>query len=72
MVIAQFEIAEAVERAEKIVAVEDIDIVLIGTNDLTADLGFLLAAAAEGARQVRTGGLVSRRPEARGAAAPIV
>jgi len=39
MVIVQFECAEAVDRAEEIVAVEGIDMVLIGTNDLTADMG---------------------------------
>jgi 2-keto-3-deoxy-L-rhamnonate aldolase RhmA len=39
MVIVQFECAEAVARAEEIVAVEGVDMVLIGTNDLTADMG---------------------------------
>jgi len=39
MVIVQFECAEAVEHAEEIIAVEGIDMVLIGTNDLTADMG---------------------------------
>jgi 2-keto-3-deoxy-L-rhamnonate aldolase RhmA len=38
MVIVQFECAEAIERAEEIVAVEGVDMVLIGTNDLTADM----------------------------------
>ncbi len=39
MVIVQFECAEAVNRADEIVAVEGVDMVLIGTNDLTADMG---------------------------------
>ena len=39
MVIVQFESWEAVEKAEEIVAVEGVDMVLIGTNDLLADLG---------------------------------
>ena len=39
MVIVQFESADAVEQAEEIAAVEGVDMVLIGTNDLTADMG---------------------------------
>jgi len=39
MVIVQFESAEAVDRAEEIAAVEGVDMVLIGVNDLLADLG---------------------------------
>jgi len=39
MVIVQFESAKAVENAEEIVAVEGVDMVLIGTNDLLADYG---------------------------------
>ena len=39
MVIVQFESAEAVDKAEEIAAVEGVDMVLIGTNDLTADMG---------------------------------
>ena len=39
MVVVQFETADAVERAEEIVAVEGVDLVLIGTNDLLADMG---------------------------------
>ncbi len=39
MVIVQFELAEAVENAEEIAAVEGVDMVLIGINDLLADLG---------------------------------
>ena len=39
MVIVQFESAEAVDRADEIAAVEGVDMVLIGVNDLLADLG---------------------------------
>jgi len=39
LVVVQFEAGDAIERAEEIVAVEGVDLVLIGTNDLTADLG---------------------------------
>jgi 4-hydroxy-2-oxoheptanedioate aldolase len=39
MVIVQFESAEAIEKAEEIAAVEGVDMVLIGVNDLLADLG---------------------------------
>jgi 4-hydroxy-2-oxoheptanedioate aldolase len=39
MVIVQFECADAVDKAEEIAAVEGIDMVLIGVNDLLADLG---------------------------------
>jgi 4-hydroxy-2-oxoheptanedioate aldolase len=39
MVIVQFESAEAVDKAEEIAAVEGVDMVLIGVNDLLADLG---------------------------------
>ncbi|MDR6756428.1 2-keto-3-deoxy-L-rhamnonate aldolase RhmA [Mycoplana sp. BE70] len=39
MVIVQFESGEAVRRADEIAAVEGVDMVLIGTNDLMADLG---------------------------------
>jgi 2-keto-3-deoxy-L-rhamnonate aldolase RhmA len=39
MVIVQFESAEAVEHAEDIVAVDGVDIVLIGLNDYLADRG---------------------------------
>ena len=39
LVIVQFESAEAVARADEIVAVEGVDMVLIGTNDFMADLG---------------------------------
>src|SRR6185295_138279 len=39
MVIVQFESAAALERADEIVAVEGIDLVLIGLNDMLADWG---------------------------------
>ena len=39
MVIVQFESAEAVERADEIAAVEGVDMVLIGVNDMLASLG---------------------------------
>jgi 2-keto-3-deoxy-L-rhamnonate aldolase RhmA len=40
MVVVQFESAAALERADEIVAVDGVDIVLMGINDLLADLGF--------------------------------
>jgi len=39
MVIVQFESAAALERAEEIVAVDGVDMVLVGLNDLLADWG---------------------------------
>jgi 2-keto-3-deoxy-L-rhamnonate aldolase RhmA len=39
MVIVQFESAECIERADEIFAVEGVDMVLFGTNDMTADMG---------------------------------
>jgi 4-hydroxy-2-oxoheptanedioate aldolase len=39
MVIVQFESAAALERTEEIVAVDGIDMVLVGLNDLLADWG---------------------------------
>jgi len=39
MVIVQFESAQAVENAEEIVAVDGVDIVLVGLNDYLADCG---------------------------------
>jgi 2-keto-3-deoxy-L-rhamnonate aldolase RhmA len=39
MVIVQFETADALEEADAIAAVEGVDLVLIGTNDLLADMG---------------------------------
>lgn len=75
MVIVQFECAQAVERAEEILSVEGIDMVLIGTNDLTADMGIAgqydhpkvrdayartIAAAGKHGKHVGVGGLGSR------------
>jgi len=39
MIIVQFESAAALDKAEEIVAVEGIDMVLVGLNDLLADWG---------------------------------
>jgi 4-hydroxy-2-oxoheptanedioate aldolase len=39
MVIVQFESAEAVDRADEIAAVEGVDMVLIGVNDMLASMG---------------------------------
>jgi 2-keto-3-deoxy-L-rhamnonate aldolase RhmA len=39
MVIVQFESAESLERAEEIVAVEGVDVALVGLNDMLADMG---------------------------------
>ena len=75
MVIVQFESAEAVARAEEIVAVDGVDMVLFGTNDLTADMGIpgqyddprvreayahTIAAARKHGKHVGVGGLGSR------------
>jgi 4-hydroxy-2-oxoheptanedioate aldolase len=75
MAIVQFESWEAVERAEEILAVEGVDLVLIGTNDLLAGLGLAgqfeharvreayaltIAAARKYGKHVGVGGLASR------------
>jgi 2-keto-3-deoxy-L-rhamnonate aldolase RhmA len=39
MVMVQFETVAALERADEIMAVDGVDMVMIGTNDLTADMG---------------------------------
>ena len=39
MVIVQFESADCLERADEIVAVEGVDIVLVGLNDMLGDMG---------------------------------
>lgn len=39
MVMVQFENVAALERADEIMAVDGVDMVMIGTNDLTADMG---------------------------------
>ena len=75
MVIVQFESWEAIERAEEIVAVEGVDLALIGTNDLLASLGLAgqfehdkvreayrrtIAAATIHRKHAGVGGLASR------------
>jgi 4-hydroxy-2-oxoheptanedioate aldolase len=75
MVVVQFETADAVERAGEIAAVEGVDMVLIGTNDLLADMGLpgqyehervrdayarTLAACREHGKHVGVGGLANR------------
>ncbi|MGC2517759.1 MAG: aldolase/citrate lyase family protein [Burkholderiales bacterium] len=75
MVIVQFETADALEKAEEIVAVEGVDMVLIGTNDLLADMGIpgqyehprvrdayarTLAACRKHGKHVGVGGLSTR------------
>ena len=75
MVIVQFESAQAVENADAIVAVEGVDMVLIGTNDLLADCGLpgqydhpkvheayskALAACKKHGKHLAVGGFASR------------
>ena len=75
MVVVQFETADAIERAEEIAAVEGVDMVLIGTNDLLADMGIpgqyehqrvrdayvhALAACTKHGKHVGVGGLATR------------
>ena len=75
MVIVQFESWEAVEKADAIMAVDGVEMVLIGTNDLLADLGLAgqfehdrvreayaraIAAARKHGKHVGVGGLASR------------
>ncbi len=75
MVIVQFESWQAVERADDILGVAGVDMVLIGTNDLLADLGLpgqfehdkvreayarAIAAARKHGKHVGVGGLASR------------
>jgi 2-keto-3-deoxy-L-rhamnonate aldolase RhmA len=75
MVIVQFESAEAVDQAEEIASVEGVDMVLIGTNDLLADMGLdgqfdhdkvrdaytrTIAACCKHGKHVGVGGLASR------------
>lgn len=75
MVIVQFESWAAVERADEIMAVNGVDLVLIGTNDLLADIGLpgqfehdkvreaytrAIAAARKHGKHVGVGGLASR------------
>src|SRR5271168_1679289 len=75
MVIVQFESDEAIAKADEIVAVEGVDMVLIGTNDLLADWGLpgqyeharvreayakTIAACRRHGKHVGVGGLASR------------
>ena len=75
MVVVQFESADAIERAEEIAAVEGVDIVLMGTNDLLADMGIpgqyehervrdayarTIAACRRHGKHVGVGGLATR------------
>ena len=75
MVIVQFESAEAVDKAEEISGVDGVDLVLIGTNDLLADMGLAgqfehakvreayartIAACRKHGKHVGVGGLSSR------------
>jgi 4-hydroxy-2-oxoheptanedioate aldolase len=75
MVIVQFETADALEKADEIAAVEGVDLVLIGTNDLLADMGIpgqyehervrdayarTLAACRRHGKHVGVGGLATR------------
>ena len=75
MVVVQFETAGAIERAEEIAAVEGVDMVLIGTNDLLADMQLAgqyeharvrdayvrtIAACRKHGKHVGVGGLSSR------------
>jgi len=75
MVVVQFESARAVEYAEEIAAVEGVDMVLIGTNDLLAEMGLAgqyeharvrdayertIAACRKHGKHVGVGGLATR------------
>lgn len=75
MVIVQFETAEAIERADDILATQGVDMALIGVNDLMADLGIpgqyeharvrdayaaAIAAAKRHGKHVGVGGLSSQ------------
>jgi 2-keto-3-deoxy-L-rhamnonate aldolase RhmA len=75
MLIVQFESDEALARADEIVAVEGVDMVLIGTNDLLADWGIpgqyehprvrdayakTIAACRKRGKHVGVGGLATR------------
>jgi 4-hydroxy-2-oxoheptanedioate aldolase len=75
MVIVQFESAAALDKAEEIVAVDGVDLVLMGVNDLLADLGLpgqyehekvrdayarTIAACRKHGKHVGVGGLSSR------------
>jgi len=75
MVIVQFESAAAVDNADAIFATDGVDMVLFGTNDLTADMGIpgdyenpkvrdayarAIVAAKKHGKHVGIGGLASK------------
>jgi len=75
MVVVQFETADALERADEIAAVDGVDLVLMGTNDLLADMGLAgqyehprvreahahtIAACRRHGKHVGVGGLATR------------
>jgi 4-hydroxy-2-oxoheptanedioate aldolase len=75
MVIVQFESAASLAAMDEIIAVEGVDMVMIGSNDLLADLGIAgeydhpklldayqrtIAACAKRGKHVGVGGLASR------------
>src|SRR5205814_7064929 len=75
MVVVQFETADAIDRADEIAAVEGVDMVLMGTNDLLADMGLAgqyehervreaysrtIAARKKHGKHVGVGGLATR------------
>jgi len=75
MVVVQFETADAVDKADEIAAVEGADMVLMGTNDLLADMGLAgqyehervreaysrtIAACRKHGKHVGVGGLATR------------
>src|SRR5499433_4300892 len=75
MVVVQFESATALERADEIVAVDGVDMVLVGLNDLLADWGIpgefddprvrdayarIIAACRRRGKHAGVGGLASR------------
>ena len=75
MVVVQFETADAIEKVDEIAAVEGVDMVLMGTNDLLADMGLAgryehervreayartIAACRKHGKHVGVGGLATR------------
>jgi 2-keto-3-deoxy-L-rhamnonate aldolase RhmA len=81
LVIVMIETRQASKRADEIAAVEGIDMLMIGSNDLCTELGIPgRSAPSEAARRVRVGGeslscarQIARRrrhPRRRGAAEP--
>ncbi len=75
MVIVQFESAEAIEHAEEIAAIEGVDLVLVGVNDMLASMGLAgqyehakvreayartIAACRKHGKHVGVGGLASK------------